>query len=125
MTSWRSLFLQPGSQLQLFRLCQRNRDYLSQWLPWVPHIQQPPTAPPSFRHSIEVCGGADHGHRVSGEVVSVIRLQPDRSGISAKVTIGYWLAERWQGQHHHQACQAQSITPSERWGWRKVAPPSR
>ena len=27
------LFLQPDMASELFRLCQRNRDYLSQWLP--------------------------------------------------------------------------------------------
>jgi hypothetical protein len=62
------LFLQPDMASELFRLCQRNRDYLSQWLPWVPHISSPPTAPPSFATPSRSLpeGGADHGHRVSG-----------------------------------------------------------
>lgn len=47
------LFLQPDMASELFRLCQRNRDYLSQWLPWVPHIQQPADSATFIRHAIE------------------------------------------------------------------------
>ena len=47
------LFLQPDMASELFRLCQRNRDYLSQWLPWVPHIQQPSDSATFIRHAIE------------------------------------------------------------------------
>ena len=114
------LFLQPDMASELFRLCQRNRDYLSQWLPWVPHIQQPADSATFIRHAIEkfARGGADHGHRVSGEVVGVIGYNQIDQDLG-KVTIGYWLAERWQGTASSPGpARPRSITPSRRWGWR-------
>ena len=102
------LFLQPDMASELFRLCQRNRDYLSQWLPWCPTSSSLPTAPPSFATPSRSLpgGGADHGHRVSGEVVGVTGYNQIDHELG-KVTIGYRLAERWQGHGIiTRACQA-------------------
>ncbi|HCH52219.1 MAG TPA: RimJ/RimL family protein N-acetyltransferase, partial [Aeromonas sp.] len=93
------LFLQPDMASELFRLCQRNRDYLSQWLPWVPHIQQPSDSATFIRHAIEKFArgeGLTTAIEYQGEVVGVIGYNQIDQGL-AKVSIGYWLAERWQG----------------------------
>ena len=102
------LFLQPDMASELFRLC-RAQPRLP--LP-VAALGAPHPAARRQRHlhspAIEkfARGGADHGHRVSGEVVGVIGYNQIDQDLG-KVTIGYWLAERWQGHGIiTRACQA-------------------
>ena len=83
------LFLQPDMASELFRLCQRNRDYLSQWLPWVPHIQQPSDSATFIRHAIEKFArgeGLTTAIEYQGEVVGVIGYNQIDQAL-AKVTV--------------------------------------
>ena len=95
-----------------------------QWLPWVPHIQQPAdSAPPSFATpSMKFAGEGLTTAIESGEVVGVISCHNQIDQDLGKVTIGYWLAERWQGARHHHPGPARPdpITPSEEMGMEKV-----
>lgn len=117
------LFLQPDMASELFRLCQRNRDYLSQWLPWVPHIQQPADSATFIRHAIEKFArgeGLTTAIEYQGEVVGVIGYNQIDHELG-KVTIGYWLAERWQGHGIiTRACQALIHHAFEEMGMEKV-----
>ena len=47
------LFLQPDMASELFALCNDNREYLSQWLPWPPLIQRPVDSALFIRSAIE------------------------------------------------------------------------
>ncbi len=47
------LFLQPDMASELFALCNDNREYLSQWLPWPPFILRSADSATFIRHAIE------------------------------------------------------------------------
>ena len=117
------LFLQPDMSSELFGLCQRNRDYLTQWLPWPPLIQQPADSATFIRHAIEKFArgeGLTTAIEYQGEVVGVIGYNQIDQAL-AKVTIGYWLAERWQGNGIiTRACQALIHHAFEEMGMEKV-----
>ncbi|MFM4721014.1 GNAT family N-acetyltransferase [Aeromonas bivalvium] len=93
------IFLQPDMATELYALCRQNRDYLAQWLPWPPLIQRRDDTATFIRHAIE---GFARGESLTtaieyqGDLVGIISYnQIDHS--LGKVTLGYWLAERWQG----------------------------
>jgi ribosomal-protein-serine acetyltransferase len=103
------LFLQPDMASELFALCQNNREYLTQWLVWPTLIRQPADYVAFIRHAIEQFArgeGLTTAIEYQGELVGMISYnQIDR--ILGNVTIGYWLAERWQGNGIvTRACQA-------------------
>jgi len=103
------LFLQPDMASELFGLCRENRDYLTQWLPWPPYIQQPADSATFIRHAIEKFArgeGLTTAIEYQGEVVGVIGYNQIDQAL-AKVTIGYWLA----GQRHHHP-RLSGIDPS-------------
>lgn len=118
------LFLQPDMATELFALCHDNLDYLSQWLPWPPLIQRVEDTALFIRHAIE---GFARGESMScaiefqGELVGLISYNKiDRQlGVAS---IGYWLAERWQGQGIiTRACQALIHHAFEELAMEKVA----
>ncbi|KFN17464.1 GNAT family N-acetyltransferase [Aeromonas bestiarum] len=117
------LFLQPDMASELFGLCRENRDYLTQWLPWPPYIQQPVDSATFIRHAIEKFArgeGLTTAIEYQGEVVGVIGYNQIDQAL-AKVTIGYWLAERWQGNGIiTRACQALIHHAFEEMGMEKV-----
>ena len=97
------LFLQPDMASELFALCNDNREYLSQWLPWPPLIQRPVDSALFIRSAIEKFArgeGLTTAIEYQGEVVGVIGYNSIDQDLG-KVVIGYWLAERWQGKRHH------------------------
>lgn len=84
----------------MFVLVDANREYLANWLPWVPHTTQPE----DVQHFIEQCraqfdvgGGFNGCIRLGGEIAGCIGshgVDPlDRS-----TSLGYWLAEAHTGQ---------------------------
>ncbi|WP_368163610.1 GNAT family N-acetyltransferase [Aeromonas sp. R6-2] len=117
------LFLQPGMATELFALCHDNRDYLSQWLPWPPFIQKPEDTSLFIRRAIE---GFARGETMScaieyqGELVGIVAYNrlDHQLGVA---TIGYWLAERWQGNGIiTRACQALIHHAFDELGMEKV-----
>ena len=91
------LFLQPDMASELFRLCQRNRDYLSQWLPWVPHIQQPSDSAAFIRHAIEKFArgeGLTTAIEYQGEVVSSVTTRSIRGWPRSASATGWRSAGR-------------------------------
>jgi ribosomal-protein-serine acetyltransferase len=117
------LFLQPDMTSELFNLCHDNRDYLSQWLPWPPFIRSSDDTALFIRRAVE---GFARGESMAcameyqGEMVGIIGYnQIDRQlGV---VKIGYWLAERWQGNGIvTRACRALIHHAFEEMGMEKV-----
>ncbi|MGL5226131.1 MAG: GNAT family N-acetyltransferase [Aeromonas sp.] len=93
------LFLQPDMASELFTLCNNNREYLSQWLPWPALIQRPADSALFIRSAIEKFArseGLTTAIEYQGEMVGVIGYNSIDHQLG-KVVIGYWLAERWQG----------------------------
>ena len=126
MTSWRSCSCNPTWPASCSASVSATATTSPSGCP-APHIQQPADSATFIRHAIEkfARGGADHGHRVSGEVVGVIGYNQIDHELG-KVTIGYWLAERWQGTASSPGLPGPD--PSRlrrRWGWRRwrSAPP--
>lgn len=117
------LFLQPDMASELFTLCNDNREYLSQWLPWPPLIQRPVDSALFIRSAIEKFArgeGLTTAIEYQGEVVGVIGYNSIDHDLG-KVVIGYWLAERWQGNGIiTRACQALIHHAFEEMGMEKV-----
>ena len=117
------LFLQPDMASELFALCNDNREYLSQWLPWPPLIQRPVDSALFIRSAIEKFArgeGLTTAIEYQGEVVGVIGYNSIDHDLG-KVVIGYWLAERWQGNGIiTRACQALIHHAFEEMGMEKV-----
>lgn len=103
------LFLQPDMASELFKLCHDNREYLTQWLPWPPFIESPQQSASFIRHAIEKFArgeGMSCAIEYQGEIVGIISYNQIDHALN-KVSIGYWLAERWQGNGIiTRACQA-------------------
>ncbi|PJG59570.1 GNAT family N-acetyltransferase [Aeromonas cavernicola] len=117
------LFLQPDMASELFALCQNNREYLCQWLAWPTMIQQPADYVAFIRHAIEQFArgeGLTTAIEYQGELVGMISYNQIDQALS-KVTMGYWLAERWQGHGIiTRACQALIHHAFEEMGMEKV-----
>lgn len=88
-----------------------------------PYIQQPADSATFIRHAIEKFArgeGLTTAIEYQGEVVGVIGYNQIDQAL-AKVTIGYWLAERWQGNGIiTRACQALIHHAFEEMGMEKV-----
>jgi ribosomal-protein-serine acetyltransferase len=116
-------FLQPDMATELYGLCQQNREYLSQWLPWVPFIQRRDDTATFIRHAIEGFARGDSlttAIEYQGELVGVIGYNRIDQSLG-KVTLGYWLAERWQGNGIiGRACRALIHHAFEEMGMEKA-----
>ena len=99
----------PGDAEALFALVDSNRDYLSEWLPWVEHVQ---SVDDELRWIEECLNGRSKGTRTpsllvhNGEIVGSIGV--DHIDLLRKsCEIGYFIAESYQGRGIvTRACQA-------------------
>ncbi|WP_010273167.1 GNAT family N-acetyltransferase [Paenibacillus senegalensis] len=92
------VLLQPGHKEELFKLTNQNRDYLSQWLPWVKNHNEEAT-----RLFIETSGrqfagnlGFQSGIFYKGKLAGCIGLH-NIDWKNRKSSIGYWIGEQYQG----------------------------
>jgi ribosomal-protein-serine acetyltransferase len=84
---------------EIFRLVDKNRDYLGRWLPWVAENTD-------HSHTASFVRRAEEGARKNTEVHYVIRYNQQLVGILgfAKIDrtsqvgmLGFWLGQEWQG----------------------------
>ncbi|MFC0337185.1 ribosomal-protein-serine acetyltransferase [Kushneria avicenniae] len=119
--------LHPHMAPELFRLVDENRAHLSQWLGWVVHTTSPADSDGFIRQSLIdhaegrrlICGIQYHQQgrpRLVG-TVSFNEIMP----ATGRVSLGYWLGERWQGQGlMTRACQAMTRLAFDHYGLEKV-----
>ncbi|MBD2021437.1 GNAT family N-acetyltransferase [Leptolyngbya sp. FACHB-36] len=90
--------LQPRHAEPLFALVEQNRDYLREWLPWVDGTRSADDSEQFIQHSLQQFAdgnGFSAGIWYRSELAGCIGFHdPDR----AKVELGYWLAEPFQGK---------------------------
>lgn len=84
---------------ELFRLSDRNRNYLRAWLPWVDHTVSVEQSKEFIQHSLKQFAdnnGFNLGIYYKNTLAGCIGLHCiDWS--NRKTSIGYWLAEEYQG----------------------------
>lgn len=91
---------QPDFAAELFALVDKNRDYLSPWLPWVPFIKEVKNSQDFINSSLtqmENNSGLELGIWYQDKLVGCIGLH-DFNLASKRAGIGYWLDKDHQGQ---------------------------
>ena len=92
--------LETGDAPVLYDLIERCREYLAEWLPWVPHVVDAEGCR-SFIESVRNQNAAENGFSAGiwrdRELLGVIGLHYiDKA--NRITSIGYWLGEQYQGQ---------------------------
>lgn len=97
----RLIQLQPEHADRLFELTDTNREYLGEFLPWVPYVQ---TVDDSRNHILETLDNRAHnqtytyGIEVDGEIVGDISLRNLQPDATDRVEIGYWMTKECAGK---------------------------
>lgn len=94
---------------EVFRLADRDRAHLRQWLPWVDGTLTADDTREFIRHSLEqyargesLVAGIWHDGRLAG-VVSLIEISP----VNRSAMMGYWLGAEFRGKGiMTRACEA-------------------
>ena len=101
--------LEVGHSTDLFKLTEKNRSYLREWLPWLDNIQEERDTAEFIITSIEQYtnnNGFQAGIWFEGELVGVIGLHYI-NWLNRSTEIGYWLDKDYQGKGIiTQACSA-------------------
>lgn len=94
------VFLTEALAEPLFTLVDSDRDHLTQWLPWPPHIKKVEDTSHFIKNStIDFAEGRGMVCAIEyrGEVVGVISYNKILRSLK-KVEIGYWLSSKHQGK---------------------------
>lgn len=98
----RLIQLQPEQAGRLFELTDSNREYLGEFLPWVPYVR---SSHDSLKHIQETLDNRANGKaytygiEVDGEIVGDISLRNLGSDkTTEQAEIGYWLAKDYAGK---------------------------
>jgi len=92
--------LKLESAQAIFNLIDSCRTYLSEWLPWVAESKQVPDTEKFINETLKkakLTGGFVSEVWFEGSIVGLIGFHTGEE-VHKKITIGYWIAEQYQGK---------------------------
>jgi ribosomal-protein-serine acetyltransferase len=98
--------LDPNDEDKLFRLIDKNREYLGKWLPWVANNRKTAQTKAFIEESLRAFRDKSRmqcGIFFDGELVGAIGFHYF-DWLNKSTSIGYWLGEDQQGQGIVSAC---------------------
>ena len=97
----RLIQLQPEQAGELFQLTDDNREYLGEFLPWVPHVTTVADSLAHIQETLEARASGTiftYGIELNGEIVGTISLRNIQPDSPKEIEIGYWVSKDCAGK---------------------------